>query len=43
LFDPVVPYFLGENSKNLLIKAGYSLTWKTYAMQHSVRRPPVFE
>lgn len=36
LFDPVVPYFLGENSKNLLVKAGYLVSWKTYAMQHSV-------
>lgn len=36
LFDPVVPYFLGENSKNRLIKAGYAVTWKTYGMQHSV-------
>lgn len=36
LFDPVVPFFLGEASRNRLTQAGHPVTWKTYAMQHSV-------
>jgi phospholipase/carboxylesterase len=34
--DPVLPYAMGANSKQLLLEAGYSVEWHDYAMQHSV-------
>lgn len=34
--DPVVPYAMGANSKDALIRAGYAVEWHDYAMQHSV-------
>lgn len=34
--DPVVPLALGRQSADVLIAAGYPLTWKQYRMQHSV-------
>lgn len=34
--DPVVPYALGEQSKDLLIKAGFKVTWHQYPIQHGV-------
>jgi len=34
--DPVVPYAMGNNSHELLKKAGYAVQWHEYPMQHSV-------
>lgn len=34
--DPVVPIERGEASRDLLLELGYSVTWKTYPMPHSV-------
>ncbi len=34
--DPVVPYAMGKNSHQLLLKAGYSVEWREYPMPHSV-------
>ncbi len=35
-FDSIVPLQTAENSARLLTEAGYSLTWQTYPMAHSV-------
>jgi phospholipase/carboxylesterase len=35
-FDPVVPPFLGEGSRDLLRGQGYEVEWKTYPMPHAV-------
>ncbi|MEO8104441.1 MAG: alpha/beta fold hydrolase [Betaproteobacteria bacterium] len=34
--DPVVPYAMGKNSSDLLVKSGYTVEWHEYPMQHSV-------
>lgn len=34
--DPVVAIERGKKSRDLLIELGYSVTWKTYPMPHSV-------
>lgn len=34
--DPVVPYALGVTSRDALLKFGYAVEWREYAMQHSV-------
>lgn len=34
--DPVVPYAMGRNSRDLLQQAGYVVEWHDYPMQHSV-------
>lgn len=34
--DPVVPFELGTNSKNILAKAGYNIDWHAYPIQHGV-------
>jgi phospholipase/carboxylesterase len=34
--DPVVPYALGEESRQLLEKLGYPVEWHSYPMPHSV-------
>jgi phospholipase/carboxylesterase len=34
--DPVVPYAMGKNSSDMLVKAGYAVEWHDYPMQHSV-------
>lgn len=34
--DPVVPYALGEQSKELLAKAGFKVAWHQYPIQHGV-------
>jgi len=36
LDDPVVPYSLGAASKDALMDLGYAVTWRDYAMGHSV-------
>ena len=34
--DPVVPYAMGKNSCDLLLKSGYAVEWREYPMAHSV-------
>jgi phospholipase/carboxylesterase len=34
--DPVVPYAMGRQSRQLLEQAGYAVEWHEYPMQHSV-------
>ena len=34
--DPVVPYAMGKNSRDVLLKSGYAVEWREYPMQHSV-------
>ena len=34
--DPVVPYAMGKNSRDLLVKSGYAVEWREYPMPHSV-------
>ena len=35
-YDDVIPARRAEQSRDLLVKAGYRVDWKTYAMPHSV-------
>lgn len=35
-FDPMVPCHYGENSRDFLKDAGYSVDWHAYPMQHQV-------
>jgi hypothetical protein len=39
--DPVVPYPLGDDSRQLLLAAGYSVEWHSYPMPHSLCEPEV--
>jgi phospholipase/carboxylesterase len=39
--DPVVPYMLGDESRQLLEGAGYQVEWHAYPMQHSLCEPEV--
>ena len=39
--DPVVPYALGAESRQLLETAGYSVEWHSYPMPHSLCEPEV--
>ena len=39
--DPVVPYPLGDESRQLLQSAGYPVEWHAYPMQHSLCEPEV--
>ena len=34
--DPVLPMTLGENSRDLLLQAGYAVEWVSYPMAHGV-------
>jgi phospholipase/carboxylesterase len=36
LQDPVVPYALGDESRQLLTSAGYAVEWHSYPMPHTV-------
>jgi len=36
IYDPVVPYLMGTNSRTILTGLGYNVEWREYAMQHSV-------
>ncbi|MBV6424917.1 MAG: Carboxylesterase 2 [Steroidobacteraceae bacterium] len=36
LHDPVLPYGLGEQSRDWLAALGYAVAWKPYPMQHEV-------
>ena len=35
-YDPVLPFSLGEQSRDWLKEHGYAVQWKSYAMEHSV-------
>ena len=35
-YDDIIPLAKAEASKNLLVKAGYPVEWRTYPMPHSV-------
>ncbi len=35
-FDPVLPYSLGEQSRDWLTDNGYNVQWNSYPMEHSV-------
>jgi phospholipase/carboxylesterase len=39
--DPVVPYSLGDESRQLLQTAGYSVEWHSYPMPHGLCEPEV--
>ena len=39
--DPVVPYPLGDESRQLLTAAGYAVEWHSYPMPHSLCEPEV--
>jgi phospholipase/carboxylesterase len=39
--DPVVPYTLGDDSRQLLQAAGYAVEWHSYPMPHSLCEPEV--
>jgi phospholipase/carboxylesterase len=39
--DPVVPYSLGDESRQLLQEAGYSVEWHSYPMLHALCEPEV--
>ncbi len=41
LRDPVLPFALGEMSRDALASLGYSIEWKPYPMQHEVCRPEI--
>jgi phospholipase/carboxylesterase len=36
LFDPVVPFYLGKKSYDVLKSLKYTATWHTYPMQHTI-------
>ena len=40
-YDPVLPIQLGELSRNALLAQGYSVSFKTYPMQHQVCGPEI--
>jgi len=39
--DPVVPYTMGEDSRQLLSRAGYKVEWHGYPMPHGLCEPEV--
>jgi phospholipase/carboxylesterase len=39
--DPVVPYALGDESRQLLASAGFAVEWHSYPMPHSLCEPEV--
>ena len=39
--DPVVPYPLGDESRRLLVAAGYPVEWHSYPMPHGLCEPEV--
>jgi phospholipase/carboxylesterase len=36
LQDPVLPVVLGADTRDVLIRAGYSITWRAYPMEHQI-------
>ena len=41
LYDDIIPLKRAEQSKDLLVKAGYPVEWRTYPMPHSVCPPEI--
>jgi len=41
--DPVVPFALGDESRQRLVAAGYAVDWHAYPMPHSLCEPEVRE
>lgn len=41
LYDPVVPYSLGERSLSAFSRAGYRVRWHRYPMAHQVSPPEI--
>ena len=39
--DPVAPFALGDESRRLLLQAGYSVEWHLYSMPHALCEPEV--
>jgi phospholipase/carboxylesterase len=39
--DPVVPYMLGDESRQLLVNAGFNVEWHGYPMPHSLSEAEV--
>jgi phospholipase/carboxylesterase len=39
--DPVVPFALGDESRQLLVAAGYAVDWHSYPMAHGLCEPEV--
>jgi phospholipase/carboxylesterase len=39
--DPVVPYTLADESRQLLVSAGFKVEWHSYAMPHALCEPEV--
>jgi phospholipase/carboxylesterase len=39
--DPVVPFALGDESRQLLVAAGYAVDWHSYPMPHGLCEPEV--
>jgi phospholipase/carboxylesterase len=35
-FDPIIPVYQGQNTRDLLQQAGYPIEWHEYPMQHAV-------
>jgi len=40
-YDPVLPFGLGEASRDVLLRLGYPVEWKAYPMQHEVCRAEI--
>ena len=40
-FDPIIPYAVGEGSRDLLRAHGYAVEWRGYDMQHEVCRAEI--
>jgi phospholipase/carboxylesterase len=36
MFDPIVPFAMGQNSKEYLQNLGYKIEWHSYSMPHTV-------
>ena len=36
LYDPIVPFAMGQKTKEHLQSLQYSVDWHTYSMQHTV-------
>ncbi|MCI0667899.1 MAG: alpha/beta hydrolase, partial [Methylococcaceae bacterium] len=34
--DPIVPFILGQEARDVLVERGYAVEWHQYAMEHSV-------
>ena len=41
--DPVVPFALGQNSRDLMLKANYQVDWHQYPIQHGVSMDEIMD